>query len=103
MNVELWPGWTRGAHPLAAGERLYTRYQFRSTSKSRCWTSAARHRTGGRHHRAEKIGAYAETYNLYMQPHTVTGPSRPPRQSTGRLPDELYHPGDRAQPPDDHL
>ena len=61
--------------PIAAGERLYTRYQFRPYLESHA-LDILQPDMGlcGGITEAWKIASYAETYNLHVQPHNCGGP-----------------------------
>jgi galactonate dehydratase len=61
--------------PIAAGERLYTRYQFRPYIEAQS-LDIVQPDIGlcGGITEAHKIAAYAETYNLHVQPHNCGGP-----------------------------
>lgn len=61
--------------PLAAGERLYTRYQFREYIEKQV-IDILQPDIGlaGGITELKKIASHAETYNLYMQPHNCHGP-----------------------------
>jgi galactonate dehydratase len=63
------------AIPIAAGERLYTRYQFRPFLESHA-LDILQPDMGlcGGITEARKIAAYAETYNMHIQPHNCGGP-----------------------------
>jgi galactonate dehydratase len=60
---------------LAAGERLYTRYQFREYIEGQVvdFLQPDIGLAGGITE-LKKIAAHAETYNLYVQPHNCHGP-----------------------------
>ncbi len=76
MNVEVMARVGREVPiPLAAGERLYTRYQFREYIEKQVLDILQPDiGLAGGITELKKIGAYAETYNLYMQPHNCHGP-----------------------------
>jgi galactonate dehydratase len=61
--------------PLAAGERLYTRYQFREYIEGQV-VDILQPDVGlaGGITELKKIAAYAETYDLHVQPHNCHGP-----------------------------
>jgi galactonate dehydratase len=61
--------------PLAAGERLYTRYGFRQYIEGQILDLLQPDLglTGGISE-TKKIATYAETYNLHVQPHNCAGP-----------------------------
>jgi galactonate dehydratase len=61
--------------PIAAGERLYTRYQFRPFLESHA-LDILQPDMGlcGGITECRKIAAYAETYNMHVQPHNCGGP-----------------------------
>jgi galactonate dehydratase len=61
--------------PMAAGERLYTRYQFRPYLESQA-LDILQPDMGlcGGITEARKIASYAEAYNLHVQPHNCGGP-----------------------------
>ncbi len=61
--------------PIAGGERLYTRYGFRQFIEKQALDILQPDisLTGGLSE-AKKIAAYAETYNLHVQPHNVGTP-----------------------------
>jgi galactonate dehydratase len=61
--------------PIAGGERLYTRYQFRPFIESQC-LDILQPDLGlcGGITEAFKIASHAETYNLHIQPHNCGGP-----------------------------
>jgi galactonate dehydratase len=61
--------------PLAAGERLYTRYGFREYIEKQA-LDILQPDVGlaGGITELKKIAAYAETYDLYVQPHNCHGP-----------------------------
>jgi galactonate dehydratase len=61
--------------PLAAGERLYTRYGFRQYIESQC-LSIIQPDLGlaGGISEVKKIATYAETYNIHVQPHNCASP-----------------------------
>jgi galactonate dehydratase len=61
--------------PLAAGERLYTRYGFRQYIEGQILDVLQPDLglTGGISE-TKKIATYAETYNLHVQPHNCAGP-----------------------------
>ena len=61
--------------PIAAGERLYTRYGFRQYIEQQVIDIAQPDigLTGGISE-TKKIAAYAETYNIHVQPHNCAGP-----------------------------
>jgi galactonate dehydratase len=61
--------------PIAAGERLYTRYGFRPYIEGQILDILQPDigLTGGITE-AKKIATYAETYNLHVQPHNYGGP-----------------------------
>ena len=61
--------------PIAAGERLYTRYQFREYIESQA-VDILQPDVGlaGGITELKKIAAYAETYDLHVQPHNCHGP-----------------------------
>jgi galactonate dehydratase len=61
--------------PIAAGERLYTRYGFRPYIEGQILDILQPDigLTGGITE-TKKIAAYAETYNLHVQPHNYGGP-----------------------------
>lgn len=61
--------------PIAGGERLYTRYQFRPFIENQALDILQPDigLTGGLTE-AKKIATFAETYNLQMQPHNCGGP-----------------------------
>ena len=61
--------------PIAAGERLYTRYGFRAYIESQA-IDILQPDVGlaGGLTEAKKIAAYAETYDLHVQPHNCAGP-----------------------------
>jgi galactonate dehydratase len=61
--------------PIAAGERLYTRYGFRQYIEGQV-IDILQPDVGlaGGITETKKIAAYAETYNLHVQPHNCAGP-----------------------------
>jgi galactonate dehydratase len=61
--------------PIAAGERLYTRYGFRQYIEQQI-IDILQPDVGlaGGITETKKIAAYAETYNLHVQPHNCAGP-----------------------------
>jgi galactonate dehydratase len=61
--------------PIAGGERLYTRYQFRPFIETQC-LDILQPDMGlcGGISEARKIASMAETYNLHVQPHNCGGP-----------------------------
>ena len=61
--------------PIAGGERLYTRYQFRPFIEGQALDILQPDigLTGGLTE-VRKIAAYAETYNLHVKPHNCGGP-----------------------------
>jgi len=61
--------------PIAAGERLYTRYGFRQYIEEQA-VDILQPDVGlaGGITEVKKIAAYAETYNLHVQPHNCAGP-----------------------------
>jgi len=61
--------------PIAGGERVYTRYGFRRFIESQA-LDIVQPDIGlvGGLTEAKKIAAYAETYNLHVQPHNCGGP-----------------------------
>ena len=61
--------------PIAAGERLYTRYGFRQYIEEQA-VDILQPDAGlaGGITEVKKIAAYAETYNLHVQPHNCAGP-----------------------------
>ena len=61
--------------PIAAGERLYTRYQFREYIEKQA-LDILQPDVGlaGGITEVKKIAAHAETYDLHMQPHNCHGP-----------------------------
>ncbi len=61
--------------PIATGERLYTRYQFRPYFETQA-LAIVQPEIGlcGGLTEANKIAAYAEVYNLHVQPHNYAGP-----------------------------
>jgi galactonate dehydratase len=61
--------------PIAAGERLYTRYQFREYIEKQA-IDILQPDVGlaGGITELKKIAAYAETYDLHVQPHNCHGP-----------------------------
>jgi len=61
--------------PIAAGERLYTRYQFREYIEKQV-VDILQPDVGlaGGITELKKIAAYAETYDLHVQPHNCHGP-----------------------------
>lgn len=61
--------------PIAAGERLYTRYGFREYIEQQA-LDILQPDVGlaGGITELKKIAAYAETYNLHIQPHNCHGP-----------------------------
>ena len=63
------------AIPLAAGERLYTRYDFRTYIEGQILALLQPDvgLTGGISE-TKKIATYAETYNIHVQPHNCAGP-----------------------------
>ena len=61
--------------PIAAGERLYTRYGFREyIEKQAIDILQPDMGLAGGISEVKKIAAYAETYNLHVQPHNCAGP-----------------------------
>ncbi|MGI6367071.1 MAG: mandelate racemase/muconate lactonizing enzyme family protein [Anaerolineae bacterium] len=76
MNVEVMARVGREVPiPLAAGERLYTRYQFREYIEKQVLDILQPDiGLAGGITELKKIASYAETYNLYMQPHNCHGP-----------------------------
>lgn len=61
--------------PIAAGERLYTRYGFRSyIEKQAIDILQPDLGLAGGISEVKKIAAHAETYNLHVQPHNCGGP-----------------------------
>lgn len=61
--------------PLAAGERLYTRYGFREyIEKQAIDILQPDMGLAGGITEVKKIAAYAETYDLHIQPHNCAGP-----------------------------
>ncbi|MGD2174327.1 MAG: mandelate racemase/muconate lactonizing enzyme family protein [Candidatus Brocadiaceae bacterium] len=76
MNVECMKEVARNVDiPLAAGERLYTRYGFRPYVESQC-IQVLQPDMGlaGGITEVKKIAAHAATYNLHVQPHNCGGP-----------------------------
>jgi galactonate dehydratase len=76
MNVECMARVAREVPiPLAAGERLYTRYGFREYIERQA-IDILQPDVGlaGGITELKKIAAYAETYDLYVQPHNCHGP-----------------------------
>ncbi len=63
------------AIPIAAGERLYTRYGFRQYIEGQV-IDILQPDVGlaGGISETKKIATYAETYNLHVQPHNCAGP-----------------------------
>jgi galactonate dehydratase len=61
--------------PIAAGERLYTRYQFREYIEKQV-VDIVQPDVGlaGGITETRKIAAYAETYGIHIQPHNCHGP-----------------------------
>jgi galactonate dehydratase len=61
--------------PIAAGERLYTRYGFREYIEQQA-LDILQPDVGlaGGITELKKIAAYAETYNMHVQPHNCHGP-----------------------------
>ena len=61
--------------PIAAGERLYTRYGFRQYIEKQA-LDILQPDVGlaGGISETRKIANYAETYNLHVQPHNCAGP-----------------------------
>ncbi len=61
--------------PIAAGERLYTRYGFRQYIEKQV-LDILQPDVGlaGGISETRKIATYAETYNLHVQPHNYAGP-----------------------------
>jgi galactonate dehydratase len=61
--------------PIAAGERLYTRYGFRQYIEQQI-LDILQPDVGlaGGISETKKIATYAETYNLHVQPHNCAGP-----------------------------
>ncbi len=63
------------AIPIAAGERLYTRYGFRQYIEQQVLDILQPDLgLAGGITETKKIAAYAETYNLHVQPHNCAGP-----------------------------
>lgn len=61
--------------PIAAGERLYTRYQFRDYIEQQALDILQPDLgLAGGFTEVRKIAAHAETYNLHVQPHNFGGP-----------------------------
>lgn len=61
--------------PIAAGERLYTRYGFRQyIEKQAVDILQPDMGLAGGISEVKKIATYAETYNLHVQPHNCAGP-----------------------------
>jgi len=61
--------------PIATGERLYTKFPFAQIVEAHAADVLQPDiANAGGITELKKIGAYAETYNLYMQPHNCHGP-----------------------------
>jgi galactonate dehydratase len=61
--------------PIAAGERLYTRYGFREYIEGQVLDILQPDiGLAGGISETKKIATYAETYNLHVQPHNYAGP-----------------------------
>jgi galactonate dehydratase len=61
--------------PIAAGERLYTRYGFRQYIEGQVLDILQPDiGLAGGISETKRIAAYAETYNLHVQPHNCAGP-----------------------------
>ncbi|MBC7235212.1 MAG: mandelate racemase/muconate lactonizing enzyme family protein [Chloroflexi bacterium] len=76
MNVEAMLKVSRNVPiPIAAGERLYTRYGFREYIEKQV-VDILQPDLGlaGGLSEVKKIAAYAETYNMHIQPHHCAGP-----------------------------
>lgn len=76
MNVECMKKVSENVHiPIAGGERLYTRYQFRPYLEQQALDIIQPDigMTGGLTE-AKKIASHAETYNICCQPHNSSGP-----------------------------
>ncbi|MFW6189505.1 MAG: mandelate racemase/muconate lactonizing enzyme family protein [Planctomycetota bacterium] len=76
MNVKSMRKVSRNVHiPIAAGERLYTRYGFRPYIEEQV-LDVLQPDLGlaGGITEVKKIAAAAETYNLHVQPHNCAGP-----------------------------
>jgi galactonate dehydratase len=76
MNVECTKKVSENVRiPIAGGERLYTRYQFRPFLEKQA-LDIVQPDMGlcGGITEARKIAAYAETYNAHVQPHNCGGP-----------------------------
>jgi galactonate dehydratase len=76
MNVECMRKVSENVNiPIAAGERLYTRYGFRQYIEGQVLDILQPDLgLAGGISETKKIATYAETYNLHVQPHNCAGP-----------------------------
>ena len=76
MNVDAMLKVSQNARiPIAAGERLYTRYGFREYIEKQVLDILQPDMgLAGGLTEVKKIAAYAETYDMHVQPHNCAGP-----------------------------